>query len=161
MTRRYAEGTSVGVDRSMGEIRQVLRRYGAEEFTYGERQNTIGVSFIIQGIHVRISVRLPDPQDRRFTETPSRKYERTPEQAWKAYGDEVKRLWRFLVLWIKANLEAVECGITTLEEAFLAHMVMPDNRTVGAHLIPDLHHVLTSGRMPKALPGGTIHDPGG
>ena len=62
MTRRYAEGTSVSVDRSMGEIRQVLRRYGAEEFSYGERLNTIGVSFIIQGIHVRISVRLPDPR---------------------------------------------------------------------------------------------------
>jgi hypothetical protein len=112
------------------------------------------VSFIIKGIHVRISVRLPDPQDRKFTETPSRKYERTPEQAWKAYEDEAKRLCRFLVLWIKANLEAVECGITTLEEAFLAHMVMPDNRTVGAHLIPELHHVLRSGNMPKALPWG-------
>lgn len=71
----------------------------------------------------------------------------------KAYEDEVRRFWRFPVLWIKANLEAVECGVTTLEEAFLAHMVLPDNRTVGALLIPDLHHVLTSGKMPKALPG--------
>jgi hypothetical protein len=91
----------------MGEIRQVLRRYGAEEFSYGERLNTIGVSFIIKGIHVRISFRPPDPQDRRtFTETPSRRYERSPERAMRAYEDEVRRLWRFLVLWIKANLEA-------------------------------------------------------
>jgi hypothetical protein len=77
MTRRYAEGTPVGVARSMGEIQQVLRRYGADEFSYGERLNNIGVSFIIKGIHVRISVRLPDPQDRKFTETPSWKYERS------------------------------------------------------------------------------------
>jgi hypothetical protein len=59
--------------------------------------------------------------------------------------------WRALVLAIKAKLEAVEAGITTFETEFLAHIVLPDGRTVGEHAIPKLEETLR-GEIPRLLP---------
>ena len=70
MNNRYAQGTSVSVDRTMAEIRRTLQRFNAEEFAYSERVDRIVVGFTIQGIPIRLTVPLPDRQDRRFTETP-------------------------------------------------------------------------------------------
>ena len=43
----------------------------------------------------------------------------------------MRQRWRALALCIKAKLEAVECGITSFEEEFLAHVVMPNGQTFG------------------------------
>ena len=61
---------------------------------------------------------------------------------------------RPLVLVIRAKLEAVEAGITTIEQEFLADMVMPGDVTVGEALLPRLDDALNTGRMPDLLPGG-------
>jgi hypothetical protein len=62
--------------------------------------------------------------------------------------------WRALALVIKAKLEAVESGITTFEEEFLAHIVLPDGTTLGQWAAPRLAHVYDTGAMPPMLPGG-------
>ena len=36
----------------------------------------------------------------------------------------------------KAKLEAVESGIATFEEEFMAHIVMPNGKTVGEMALP-------------------------
>jgi hypothetical protein len=41
-----------------------------------------------------------------------------------------------LLLIIRAKLEAVESGITTLESEFLANILLPDGGTVGQWLSP-------------------------
>ena len=150
---RYAEGTSVPVDRTMAEIRRTLTRFKAEEFVYGERPDTIMVGFVIKGVQMRLQVPLPDPDDIGFTLTPTGK-QRVAEAATKAHEDEVKRRWRSLANFIKATLDAVESGIITLEEGFLAHMVLPNGRTVGQEAIPELQHMLASGKLPPALISG-------
>ena len=63
-----------------------------------------------------------------------------------------RQAWRALVL--KAKLEAVEAGITTIEQEFLADMVIPGDVTVGETLLPRLDDALNTGRMPDLLPGG-------
>ena len=45
-------------------------------------------------------------------------------------------------------------GITTIEQEFLADMVMPGDVTVGEALLPRLDDALNTGRMPDLLPGG-------
>ena len=55
---------------------------------------------------------------------------------------------------LKAKLEAVEAGITTIEQEFLADMVLPGDGTVGEVLLPRLDEALNTGRMPNLLPGG-------
>jgi hypothetical protein len=37
---------------------------------------------------------------------------------------------------IKAKLEAVETGIATFEDEFMAHVIMPDGKRVAEHVQP-------------------------
>ena len=46
----------------------------------------------------------------------------------------------------------VASGITTLEEEFLAHIYLPDGRTVGEFMRPQLEESYSTGRMPPMLP---------
>jgi hypothetical protein len=53
---------------------------------------------------------------------------------------------------IKAKLEAVESGIACFEEEFMAHIVLPDGRTVGEHVIPGIAQAYETGNVPALLP---------
>jgi len=55
----------------------------------------------------------------------------------------------------KAKLEAVEAGISVFDEEFLAHIVLPDGRTVGQFMTPQIEEVYAHGRMPTLLPAST------
>ena len=57
------------------------------------------------------------------------------------------------LLVIKAKLEAVEAQISTIEDEFLAHIALPDGRTVGEWLGPQLGAVYAQHAMPALLPG--------
>ncbi len=63
-----------------------------------------------------------------------------------------RQAWRALLLVIKATLEAVETGITSVEQEFLPNMVLPDNSTVGENMLPRLREIITSGHLPPMLP---------
>lgn len=52
-----------------------------------------------------------------------------------------RQRWRALFLVIKAKLESVESRIATFEEEFLAHIVLPDDRTVADHIVPRIAQV--------------------
>lgn len=73
-----------------------------------------------------------------------------------AYEQAVRQRWRALALLIKSKLEAVESGITVFEEEFMAHVVLPDGKTVGQHLLPQIAHSYESGHMPPLLPGAAV-----
>ena len=77
----YAAGTSVTVERSRAEIERTLARFGADEFAYGYDRTRAVILFTATGRRVRFVLRLPDPEERRFTHTPSGKIRRSPEQA--------------------------------------------------------------------------------
>jgi hypothetical protein len=63
-----------------------------------------------------------------------------------------RQKWRALLLCIKAKLEAVESKIETFEEAFLAHVVMPDGKTVGDHTLTAIAVAYEGKDMPPLLP---------
>ena len=61
--------------------------------------------------------------------------------------DQAKRQrGRALLLVIKAKLESVESGIETLEQAFLAHVVMADGKTVHERIAEPIALEYQSGR---------------
>ena len=62
-----------------------------------------------------------------------------------------------LLLIIRAKLEAVESGLTTLENEFLANILLPDGGTVGEWLAPQIDEAYGTGRMPAMLELGTLH----
>jgi len=51
----------------------------------------------------------------------------------------------------KAKREAVEAGVITFDRAILAHLMLPDGRTVAQHLQPRIETAYATGEMP-ALP---------
>jgi hypothetical protein len=51
-----------------------------------------------------------------------------------------------------AKLEAVEAGISVFDDEFLAHIVMPDGRTVAGHVRPQLALAYETGRVGPLLP---------
>ncbi|MFN7930906.1 MAG: hypothetical protein U0Y68_23875 [Blastocatellia bacterium] len=77
---------------------------------------------------------------------------RTSTQAYEAWEQATRQKWRALALVIKAKLEAVESGITTIEQEFLPFIVAADGRTVGEHLIPQLDQYCLSGGNLLLLP---------
>jgi len=66
-------------------------------------------------------------------------------------AQERRRRWRALLLVIKAKLEAVSSGISTLEREFLADVVLPNSKTVSEWLGPQMQALHQSGQMPTAL----------
>jgi hypothetical protein len=148
---RYAEGTTVSSDTSRAEIERTLRRYGAGEFLFGYSDTEAVVGFLAHNRQVRF--RLTLPSFGAFSHTPERQLRRSPAQQQAAYEQAVRQRWRALALVIKAKLEAVESNIVNFDEEFLAHIVMPNNRTVGQEVLPRMQEAIATGAMPALLPG--------
>lgn len=155
-TRRYAEDTTVNTDRSRAEIERTLRRYGASAFGYGWDQRGATVMFEMANRQMRFHVPLPDKDADEFRKIRTNKYGwdwATPERAYAKWEQACRQSWRALALVIKAKLEAVEAGITTVEQEFLAHIVLPTGATVGEWLQPQIASTYARNEMPALLPG--------
>lgn len=148
---RYAAETSVSVERSRAEIETILRRYKADQFGYATNAKGATVMFTLGGRHIRFILPMPDPSRREFTHTPAKGQPRSAADAEKAWEQACRQRWRALALVIKAKLEAVTAGITTIEDEFLAHTVLPDNSTVGEWMKPQVARAYEIGAMPDVL----------
>ena len=150
--RRFAEGTTVSTEKSKAEIEGTLRRYGATGFISGWEENRAFLAFKIAERQVKFILTLPDPADRKFTHTPGRGNRRTIEDAHREWEAGCRQSWRSLALVIKAKLEAVSAGITIFEDEFMAHIVLPDGKTVGYHARPMIESAYATGKMQPLLP---------
>lgn len=139
---QYAADTDVSVDRSRAELERTLDRYGATEFLYGRNGSAVMVVFGMRGRQVRFVVSMPDRHDEDFTtyEARGRPAKRTEGEAEKRWEQACRQRWRALNLVVKAKLEAVEAGIGTFDEEFLAYLLVPgaEHTTVGQVAIPQL-----------------------
>ena len=147
----YANRTEVPADRSRTEIERLLIRYGATGFMYAWEGDSQLIAFKIHDRSIRIILPMPDPADFQHTEETRRRRGADAQQ--RAYEQAVRQRWRALVLIVKAKLEAIEAGISTIEREFLADVVMPNNQTVGQWLAPQIEQVYLTGKMPPLLPG--------
>jgi hypothetical protein len=151
---RSAANTDVSSDRSRSEIERTLRRYGATAFAYAWEGDTAQIAFKLADRQIRFRLPLPDPGSRKFTLTPTGR-ERSASAAEDAYEQAVRQRWRALALVIKAKLEAVEAGISTVEAEFLNNVILPGGSTVGEWIRPQLEVAYTRGEMPALLPGNS------
>lgn len=148
---RYAENTSVSVEGSKAEIERLLQRYGADQFISGWDQKKAYILFRMADRQVKFELPLPDKNDPEFTCTPSRRQKRSESKAFEAWEQGCRRKWRALALVVKAKLEAVESGITTFQDEFLAHVMLPDGSTVSEFIIPQIEIAYENGEMPRLL----------
>lgn len=153
---RYAAETTVSAERSRAEIEETLKRYGASEFHSGWRAEQALIAFRYKELFVRFIIPLPKSTEKRFFFKEDRygmQKRLTDQQAARNYEQEIRQRWRALLLVVKAKLEAVECGISTVEQEFLAFIVMPDDRSVLDWLAADVLPSIKEGKMPLlALP---------
>lgn len=70
---------------------------------------------------------------------------------------ELRRRWRAQLLLIKAKLEVIAMGASTVDREFLADMLMADNKTVGQRVLPALAEAYRTGKAPTIplLTGGS------
>ncbi|ALO46614.1 hypothetical protein [Pseudohongiella spirulinae] len=148
---KFAESTSVSVEKSRAEIERTLGRYGASGFMYGWNAGSAVVAFEMSQRRVMFNLAMPNRADAEFTRTPTGK-SRSPAQAEAAWEQAQRQRWRALALVIKAKLEAVESGITEFEDEFLAHIVLPNGETAGRWMRPQIARAYDSGDMPALLP---------
>ena len=155
----YASNTSVSVERSKAEIERTLQRYGASQFIYGWDHQEAVIGFVVksdeQMRQVRFKVKVPERSQ--FMKTPTGR-RRSTSQAEREWEQAQRQRWRALLLVIKAKLEAIEAGIATFEDEFLAYTMLPSGETVGEWVAPQLDEVYREGVMPGtlklALPAG-------
>lgn len=135
----YAERTSVPVERTKIEIEQLVMKRGAEQYMSGHQSSPLRsvIQFRMRNRVIRFELPLPQPERNKSEQQ---------------LAQETRARWRALMLIIKAKLEAVENGVTTFEEEFLAHIVMPGDRTVAEYVVPQIAGAYSSGRLPKLLP---------
>ena len=149
--RRYAQDTTVDVFQSRAEIERTLTRYGAEDFASGMSAGNAVIGFRVKGRSVRFD--LPLPKKDEFARTPEKNLVRSPEQQHREWERACRQAWRALALAIKAKLEVVECGITSFEDEFLSHIIVPgDGRTIGDWIRPQLEESYKSGKPIALLP---------
>lgn len=156
---RYASQTTVSEDRSRAEIERTLTAFGAKSFSYAwdEREDTryAMVGFRMLGRVVRFELPMPAATDSEFTKTPTG-LRRAASAAQKEWEKACRARWRSLALVIKAKLVAIEDQVTTFEEEFLAHIVLPDGTTVGKRLLPEIAQSYASNQTPRLLLGSGV-----
>ena len=149
---QYAANTSVSGEKSRGEIERTLTKYGATQFMYGWDEDRAIIGFRMDGKMVQFTLQMPDKDDEEFRLTPSGKHERAADAQLKAWEQATRQRWRALALVVKAKLEAVESQITTFEEEFLAHIMLPNGQTAGSFMLPQIKAAYKTGNMPSLLP---------
>lgn len=135
---KYAEGTSVPVERSRQEIEALLRKHGATGFATSWDKDRYVLMFELKKRRVRFDLPAPDAKTYRDT------------RKWEA---EERRRWRALLLIVKAKLELVASGDADFESEFLAQIVV-GGQTIAERILPGLEEALAGHPLPPLLGSG-------
>lgn len=133
--RRFAEGTSVEVAKSRLEVEELLARHEAHQVVIGadSLKRSGFVHFALDGRQYRLL--LP------------------PRESSKRNEKQIEReQWRALVLLLKAKLEVVASGLVTMEQEFLAYVMLPNGTTVGQEIAPRIAEAYDKGKVAGLLP---------
>lgn len=145
----YAESTSVPVEKSRAEIERLLQRHKCVKFMAGvdNESHRATVQFQAHSRIIRFEIALPNDADPKYRKIKNSYLQRNDAGVKKLVAQEERSRWRALLLVIKAKLEAVESNIATFEEEFMAHIVLPNDKTVGQWVLPEVARIYETGRM--------------
>lgn len=143
---RYAEGTTVTVERSRGEISGILATHGVERMGWQTSPEGDELLFELAGHRFRFQIIKPtwadvERQLREDGRDPSRVYDPDAKVA-----AEWRRRWRANVLLLKAKLEFIDSGDTTIERELLPYMLTSGGQTLG--------ELVAAGGFPMLSAGG-------
>jgi hypothetical protein len=145
--QRFAAGTKVPALQSRIEVEKLLQRAGSRAIGVATTDSQAQLVFELERRQIRMLLQFPtvggfyvDGRGRR----------RSPTAAEEARDAEVRRLWRALLLVLKAKLTAIAEGVSTVEREFLPDLVGADGRTVLEVLGPALD--ASRGTAPPLIP---------
>lgn len=139
MTRAYASGTTVSVEKTRA---------------LGQTAASANVLFSLGGLQYRLEVPLPSAAPEKGDEPRGWwGWGTSQREAWivKESAQLHRERWRSLLLLLKAKLEAVRCGVSTVQKEFLADLILQDGHTVEQALSARIHEAI-NGRKFLALP---------
>ena len=149
---RFAANTSVPVEKSRAEIERLLMRHQCSRFSSGvdHEKHVARIQFEAHKRIIKFEILLPFAADPKYRKD-RHGWIRSPSSLQTLVEQEERQRWRALLLVIKAKLEAVELGIATFEDEFMAHILLPNQRTVAEIVSPLIEQAYTTGRLPTAL----------
>lgn len=154
---KFAEGTDVSVERTRMELERMLVSYKARATAVFNSETEAAICFEMHERRVMFRLKMPNPKSREFTHKKVNQSNSaapvSQSVAESRYRQACQRKWRALLLAIKAKLVSVDEGIETFEDAFMAHVVMPDGQTIAEHVRPRIASAYKEGKMQPLLPG--------
>ncbi len=135
----YALTTTVPVEKTQAEIKKLVQKQNPSALAIGEAPGRGVITFEAQGWRFRFDLPLPTEQEKRG------------DAGRRALEQKHRSRWRALLLVIKAKFEAVEAGITTIEQEFMAQIVLPDNRTIGQVMPNQIAQSYEQKKLPPLL----------
>lgn len=128
MTKRYAEGTTVPVERSRVELTGILAEHGCQRMAWATEPGADTLMFELGGRQYRFVIARPTLDELRAQyRSDGRDWNRVMDPQSKVDA-EWRRRWRAHVLLLKAKLEFVAGGDTTLEREFMPALVVAGGR---------------------------------
>jgi hypothetical protein len=152
-TRRYADETEVPAEKTRAELDGLLQRNGAtQRATYiDDASGTAAIGFTLGGRMMRLEVKIARASS---TDAPANRGGVTIEAWVRNRNAQAERsAWRRLLLVVKAKLELIADGGSTVEREFLADILLPDGRTVHQMLAAPLGEAYATGQIPTRLLG--------
>jgi hypothetical protein len=147
---KYAKETNVSTDQSEAEIKNTLKRYGANQYISGWKDGQVLIGFQMGGKVLRFVVPMPKREEFETYEHGNHRRARTPAAQDAALEQACRQRWRALALLVKAKLEAVDGGIKTFEEEFLSHIVVPGTgKTVAELMLARIDEAYKTDTMPQ------------
>jgi hypothetical protein len=136
MTRPYAAGTHVSAEKSRAELETMLGKYGATDrgFRVSDTLGTAAVMFVIDSKTYRIDVPMPQRSDSRPGVPLPKGWQawgiiRREQWVTKQWEQACRERWRGFVLLVKAKLESVRIGLSSVEREFAADMLLANGKT--------------------------------
>ncbi len=142
----YAKGTSVGIDRSMNQIRVLLQKEGADGVAIAEAKGVAMVQFIFEERGYKFHIHYPSDRDDKIKFTNTGKT-RTATQINDEIEKEKRRLWRSMCLYIKATIEAHTNGLVDLKRSMMGNLMLPNGDTMYGRLERDIDNIRVNPKL--------------
>lgn len=137
---RYAEGTSVSVDSSRGEITGILAKHGVIRMGWGAGPEGDWLGFELAGRSFKLEIKRPT-EDEIYDMFPNHRDTNAKlDQEW-------RRRWRATVLLLKAKLEFADGDASSIEQELMPYMLLRDGTTLGSAVL--------GGKVPLMLSEGS------
>ena len=135
MTLPYSTATSG--DKALGEIKKILQRFGCGKFGVMTDWDTgiLIVQFEWNGARISFPANFNGYASAYLKEKPYNSRMHCTRTQYEAKALEIGSMAVYSILrdWIKAQVTAVETGLVSFEEVFMAHVLLPNGQRLIEH----------------------------